>query len=45
MKLGVHGFLLKQTGKKDLENAIKSIMNGEKFFSPNFFYPGLASHT
>lgn len=45
LKLGVHGFLLKQTGKKDLEKAIKSIMNGEKYFTPNFVYPELANHT
>jgi DNA-binding NarL/FixJ family response regulator len=33
VKAGVMGFVLKESGKNELEEAIKSVLNGETFFS------------
>jgi DNA-binding NarL/FixJ family response regulator len=33
VKAGVMGFVLKESGKSELEEAIKSVLNGETFFS------------
>jgi DNA-binding NarL/FixJ family response regulator len=45
MKLGVHGFILKQTGKNDIERAINAVMHGEKYFSNNYAFSELISQT
>ena len=33
LRAGAHGYILKNTGKEELESAIAKIMNGESFFS------------
>jgi DNA-binding NarL/FixJ family response regulator len=43
MALGVHGFILKQTNKKDVEKAINTVMKGEKYFSKSFQFSQVVS--
>ena len=38
LNLGVQGFILKQTGKNDIEKAIFTVMNGEKYYSKNYHF-------
>lgn len=45
LKLGVQGFILKQTAKNDIEKAIIQVMSGGKYFSKNYHFTPLLTHT
>lgn len=45
LNLGVQGFILKQTGKNDIEKAIFTVMNGEKYYSKNYHFAPLTTRT
>ena len=45
LKAGVSGYILKNTGKQELLNAIEKVSNGESFFSDDVSVNGKSSST
>jgi DNA-binding NarL/FixJ family response regulator len=45
LNLGIHGFILKQTCKNDVEKAISTVMKGGTYFSNNFQFKPIVSQT